>query len=308
MSDPAFRPADFLAPRYWGTWLALGLLRLLIVPPYRWQVRIGAALGRLLYLVGRRRRRITETNIARAFPQLDPAARRHLVKQTFRAAGIALPETALAWWGRDEDLAPLVHFEGMQYLEAALAEGKGVLLLGGHFSSIEISARLMALRHRCYAMYRPHENPLFEAVIKRSRERHLAGLVARDDMRKMIRTLRQGEVVWYAPDQDFGRRRSVFAPFFGIQTATLVMTSKLAKVSGAPVLPFISRRTEGERGYRIIIRPPLADFPSGDDIADATRVNAVLEEQVRQAPEQYLWLHRRFKTRPEGEPPFYAKR
>ena len=302
-----FQPSHFLAPRYWGTWLALGLLRLLTLLPYRWQVRIGASLGGLLYHLGKRRRRITETNIARCFPELDIGAQKALVKRTFRAAGIAIPETALAWWGKDADLAPLVEIEGMAHLQAALKQGKGVLLLGAHFTSIEISGRLMALFHPCYAMYRRHDNPLFEAVIKQSRETHLEGLIERRDMRHMIRTLREGKVVWYAPDQDFGTRSSVFAPFFGIQTSSLVMTSKLAKVSGAPVLPFFSQHTADNKGYRLIIHPPLEDFPSGDDVADATRINAIIEEQVRKAPEQYLWLHRRFKTRPPGEAPFYEK-
>ncbi len=300
-----FQPSHFLAPRYWGTWLALGLLRLLTLLPYRWQVRIGASLGGLLYHLGKRRRRITETNIARCLPELDIGAQKALVKRTFRAAGIAILETALAWWGKDKDLAPLVEIEGLEHLQKAVEKGKGVLLLGAHFTSLEISGRLMALFHPCYAMYRRHDNPLFEAVIKQSRETHLEGLIERRDMRKMIRTLREGKVVWYAPDQDFGTHSSVFASFFGVQTATLVMTSKLAKVSGAPVLPFFSQHTKGNRGYRLIIRPPLEDFPSGDDVADAARVNAIIEEQVRKAPEQYLWLHRRFKTRPAGEPPFY---
>lgn len=307
MPPPDFQPSRFIAPRYWGTWIALGLLRLLIIPPYAWQVRIGAALGRALYWAGKRRRRITETNISRCFPDLNVGAQKALVKRTFRAAGIAVPETALAWWGKDGDLAPLLEIEGLEHLRKALERGKGVLLLGAHFTSLEISGRLLSLHQPCHAMYRKHNNPLFEAVIKQSRETHLEGLIERHDMRRMIRLLRDGQVVWYAPDQDFGTHSSVFAPFFGIQTSTLVMTSKLAKVSGAPVLPFFSQHTEDNRGYRLIIRPPLEDFPSGDDVADAARVNAIIEEQVRKAPEQYLWLHRRFKTRPPGEAPFYEK-
>nr|NOY03872.1 lipid A biosynthesis acyltransferase [Gammaproteobacteria bacterium] len=212
MTSPDFQPSRFMAPRYWGTWIALGLLRLLIIPPYRWQVRIGAGLGWLLYVLGKRRRRITETNIAHCFPEHNAAEQKALVKRTFRAAGIAIPETALAWWGKDADLTSLVEIEGMEHLQAALEKGKGVLLLGAHFTSLEISGRLLALFHPCYAMYRRHDNPLFEAVIKQSRETHLEGLIERRNMRHMIRTLRKGDVVWYAPDQDFGTRSSVFAP------------------------------------------------------------------------------------------------
>ena len=307
MPTADFQARHFLAPRYWGTWLALGLLRLMIVPPYRWQVRLGAGLGYLFYLLARSRRRIAETNIARCFPALSPREQRALVRRNFRATGIAVQETLLAWWGKDERLAPLLEIEGLEHLQAALKQGKGALLLGAHFTSLEISGRLLSLRQPCYAMYRRHNNPLLEAVIKHSRESFLDGLVERRDMRRMIRLLREGKVVWYAPDQDFGSRGSIFAPFFGIQTASLVMTSKLARVSGAPVLPFFSQHTDDNRGYRLIIRPPLEDFPSGDDVADATRINAIIEEQVRKAPEQYLWVHRRFKTRPEGEAPFYEK-
>lgn len=311
MSPPVpptdFQPRRFLAPRYWGTWLAIGLLRLMIIPPYRWQVHIGAGLGYLFYALGKSRRRVAQTNIARCFPELSAAEQAALVRRNFRATGIALQETLLAWWGRDEVLRPLVEIEGLEHLQAAQAQGKGVLLLGAHFTSLEISGRLLSFFHPVYAMYRRHNNPLMEAIIKHSREGFLEGLVERRDMRRMIRLLREGKVVWYAPDQDFGSRSSVFAPFFGIPTASLVMTSKLARVSGAPVLPFFSQHTEDNRGYRLIIRPPLEDFPSGDDVADATRVNTIIEEQVRKAPEQYLWVHRRFKTRPPGEAPFYEK-
>jgi KDO2-lipid IV(A) lauroyltransferase len=155
-------------------------------------------------------------------------------------------------------------------------------------------------------MYRQHENPLYEAMVKHSRERHLQMIISRKDMRGMVRALREGTVVWYATDQDFGRKNMVFAPFFGVQTATLVMTSKLAKLSGAPVVPFFSQRLEDDSGYQLTLLPALTDFPSGDEVADATRINAIIETQVRKAPDQYLWLHRRFKTRPPGEPGLYS--
>lgn len=254
-----------------------------------------------MYRLARRRRHITQRNIALCFPELDTTAQQTLVRKTFHSAGVSMMETGLAWWGRDSVLSKRVQIEGLEHLQQASAQGKGVLLLGAHFTSLEISGRLLARFHPCAAMYRKHDNPLFEAITKHSRETHLEKIISRRDMRGMVRALRKGTVVWYATDQDFGPRNSVFAPFFDVQTASLVMTSKLARLSGAPVVPFFSQRLDDDSGYKLILLPALTDFPSGDDIADATRINAIIEQQVRKAPDQYLWLHRRFKTRPPGE-------
>jgi len=269
-------------------------------------MQLGSLLGAAMYRLARHRRHITQRNIALCFPELNSAAQETLVRKTFHSAGISLMETGLAWWGRDSVLSKRVHVEGLEHLQQATASGKGVLLLGAHFTSLEISGRLLSQFHPCAAMYRKHDNPLFEAIIKHSRETHLEKIISRRDMRSMVRALRGGTVVWYATDQDFGPRNSVFAPFFGVQTASLVMTSKLAKLSGAPVVPFFSQRLDDDSGYKLILLPALTDFPSGNDIADATRINAIIEQQVRKAPDQYLWLHRRFKTRPEGEPGLYG--
>jgi len=254
-----------------------------------------------MYHLARRRRHITCRNIALCFPERDAEAQQMLVRKTFRSAGISLMETGLAWWGKDKMLAKRVEIEGLEHLQQASAPGKGVLLLGAHFTSLEISGRLLSQFHPCAAMYRKHDNPLFEAIIKHSRETHLDKIISRRDMRGMVRALREGTVVWYATDQDFGPRNCVFAPFFGIQTASLVMTSKLARLSGAPVVPFFSQRLDDNSGYKLILLPALTDFPGSDDVADATRINAIIEKQVRKVPDQYLWLHRRFKTRPEGK-------
>lgn len=305
-AESDFRPGAFLHPRYWHTWLGLGLLWLLSRLPFRQQMQLGSLLGAMFYRLARRRRHITRRNIALCFPELDATAQEALVRNTFRSAGISLMEIGLAWWGKEQVLKPRVRIEGLEHLQQAAARGKGVLLLGAHFTSLEISGRLLALFHPCAAMYRQHENPLYEAMVKHSRERHLQQIISRKDMRGMVRALREGTVVWYATDQDFGRKNMVFAPFFGVQTATLVMTSKLAKLSGAPVVPFFSQRLADDSGYRLTLLPALTDFPSGDEVADASRINAIIETQVRKAPDQYLWLHRRFKTRPPGEPGLYA--
>ena len=157
-------------------------------------------------------------------------------------------------------------------------------------------------------MYKKHRNPLFEAVMKQARERNYERAIERHDVRGLLRSLKQGHAVWYAPDQDFGAQHSVFAPFMGVMCATLAAPARLAKLSGAPVVPFFPQRLHDGSGYRLILLPALKDFPGGDDVADATRINDVIEQAVRRAPDQYLWLHRRFKTRPPGAAPLYPAR
>jgi KDO2-lipid IV(A) lauroyltransferase len=184
-----------------------------------------------------------------------------------------------------------------------------VILLGGHYTTLEISGRLLAFHtDGIQPIYKPAHNALYEAVMAGARKRLFDDLLDNSDMRTILRNLKRGKIIWYAPDQDFGRDRSVFAPFFGVPTATLTTTSRLARLSGAPVLPFSSERLPQGRGYVIRIHAPLPDFPSGDDVADASAVNAVIEAQVRRTPEQYLWVHKRFKTRPLGEPGVYRRR
>jgi len=303
---PPFQGKGYWHPRHWATWTGVGILWTLSRLPFSLQMQIGALLGKAMYHLANRRRHITRRNIALCFPEWDDNAQQTLVKQTFHSAGISLMETGLAWWGRDKVLSKRVQIEGLEHLQQATSQGKGILLLGAHFTSLEISGRLLSYFQPCAAMYRKHDNPLFEAIIKQSREAFLDKIISRRDMRSMVRALKEGSVVWYATDQDFGPRNSVFAPFFGIQTASLVMTSKLAKLTGAPVVPFFSQRLNDDSGYKLILLPALNNFPSGNDIADATRINGIIEQQIRKAPDQYLWLHRRFKTRPEGEPGLYS--
>lgn len=311
MSNTPANPLHSATPRYWAphhwpTWLGLGLLRLAIRLPFGWQVRIGAFLGRCLYYLAPGRRRVAETNIRLCFPELDARSQRQLVRNTFESSGISLLEIGLAWWGDDAMLAPLAHIEGLEHLQHAMALGKGVILLSAHFTCLEIGGRLLARRHPFAVVYRKHGNPLFEAITKHSRETRFQRAIPRTDTRGLVRALRDGLACWYAPDQDFGRKKSVFAPFMGVQAATLPATSRLAKLSGAPVVPFFPLRLPGAAGYRLILKPPLENFPGDDEVADAARINAIIEVQVREAPGQYLWLHRRFKTRPEGEARVYA--
>ena len=297
---------DYLTPRYWPTWLGLGLLRLTLLLPYPAMLWLGKWLGLLLYQLLGRRRHIVLTNLRLCFPDLTAQQRTALAKQNFVATATALFEGALSWWGASHRLQALYQIEGLEYLEQARQQGKGVILLGGHYTTLEISGRFLAFHvDGLQPIYKPARNPLFEAIMAHSRRRRFDALLPSSDMRRIVRNLKAGKVVWYAPDQDFGQQHAVFAPFFGVATASLTSTAKLAQLSGVPVVPLYSERLPGSAGFRIRLLPALENFPSGDEVADASRINALIEAQVRRVPEQYLWAHKRFKTRPEGEARVY---
>lgn len=294
-----------LHPRYWPTWIALGLLRLATWLPFRRQMALGRWLGRRMMRLADRRRVIAETNLRLCFPDLDAPARTSLLKRHFESLGMGFVETALSWWASPRRLKRLMRVEGLEHLETAQAAGRGVLIVAAHFTTLEIGARLLALSIPLHPMYRPHNNPLFEKIQGGARTRQSAGAIRRGDIRATVRTLRANKAVWYAPDQDFGARQSVFVPFMGVHAATLTATSRLAKMSGAAVVPMTQERLPDGQGYRVLLEPPLEGFPSGDDEADARRLNAVFERWIRERPADYLWVHRRFKTRPPGKPGVY---
>lgn len=297
---PSFSPR-FLMPRFWPTWLMFGTLRLIILLPWRRQMRIGRLMGRLALQLAKQRRHIAEVNLALCFPQYTPQQREALLKAHFESLGCGIIETALCWWGSENTLRGITRIVGLEHLEAAQARGKGVILLSAHFTTLELGGRLLSMHAPFHVLYRPHKNPLFEAVMRRSRERRFDKAIARDDMRGLLASLKSGMPVWYAPDQNHGGSQSVFAPFFGVQASTLGTPSRIARISGAAVVPFYPSRLPGDNGYQLTLYPAIEDFPSDDPVQDATRLNALLEDAVRERPEQYLWVHRRFKTRPEGE-------
>ncbi len=287
-------------------WVMRGVARM----PWSFQRGLGGAAGGVMYRLMRRRRRIAEANLAICFPHLDDAARSRLVRRHFRSLGLGLVETALAWWGGEARIMARSRIVGAEHLEAALARGRGVILLGGHFTTFELSGRILASRFaECGATYRPHDDPRWDAILRAGRGRHLPALVPHKDARAMVRHLGRNRILWYAPDQDFASRsgrRSVFVPFFAEPAAATTATAWLARRSGARVVPFASYRLPDDSGWKVVLDPALEDFPSGDEAADAARLNAVLEAQIERSPEQYLWVHRRFKTRPPGAPPVYG--
>ena len=229
-----------------------------------------------------------------------------LVRANLRDVGMMLVEFALGWMGSDRAIARVpLRIEGLEHLQAARDAGRGVLLVGGHFSHLELAARLVSSRIRIAGMYRRMDSDVFEWVVLRSRLHYADAMFDKDDLRGTVKYLRAGGTLWYAPDQDMRSKDNVFAPFFGVPAATITATHHLARMSGAVVIPFFHRRLPNGGGYVLRLAPPMPDFPSKDAAADTVRVNEEVERMVREAPEQYLWVHKRFKTRPPGEPRIY---
>ena len=295
-----------LAPRHWPAWLGVGVIRLVARLPYRVLMALGRALGRLIQHVPSARRPVAETNIALCFPGLDATAQAALVDAHLRDLGLMLMEFALGWLGSERAIARVpVTIEGLEHLEAVRAQGRGVLLVGGHFSHLELCARLVSRRIGIAGMYRRMDSAVFEWVVLRARLGYADAMFDKDDIRGTVKYLRAGGTLWYAPDQDMRSKDNVFVPFFGVPAATITATHHLARLSGAAVIPFFHRRLPGGQGYVLRLGAPLDDFPGASATDDTARINACIEQMVREAPEQYLWVHKRFKTRPPGLPPVY---
>ena len=273
--------------------------------PWEVQCALGDVAGGLLYRLMRRRRKIAARNVALCFPRLAEPARLRIVRRHFRSLGVGLVEVALAWWGRDEQIAARSRIIGSEHLEAALSHGRGVILFGGHFTTLEIGGRILASRFEVGATYRPHNDPWWDSKLRAGRLRYLSALVAHKDARAMVRYLGRNRILWYAPDQDYGGRRRVFARFFAERAATTTATVWLARTSGARIVPCASYRRADDSGWDVVLEPAFESFPAGDDLADTERLNEMLEGLIARSVEQYLWIHRRFKTRPPGAAPVY---
>lgn len=292
-------------PRYWLTWLMLIFWALLAQLPFRWQMKLGRGFGRLLLKVAKRRRHIAERNLSLCYPELTEAERLDLLKKNFESSGIAFFETAIAWFKPYRFLENRFEIIGREHWQGL--ENDGLLIIGMHFLTMEMANAHLNRHYSYHMMYRPHRNKVYDYVQMKCRERHNADteVIPREDLRKTIKYLKNKHWVWYAPDQDYGRKLSEFVPWFGINCATVKATPKIVGISGAKVAFLAYYRKPDDSGYELVLHPVMENFPTDNPHEDLKRLNDQIESCVRRCPEQYMWLHRRFKTRPEGESSVY---
>lgn len=278
----------------------LWLLHLLPLPVLR---ALGGGIGRLLYPLAGERRRVALTNLRLCFPELSEAERERIARRHFVAFARAFLDRTLLWWAPRARLERLLTLRGGEHLKSA--DGRPTLLLAPHFVGLDAGGTMMTLATPLVSVYSNQKNPVFNAVLLAGRLRFNAPVLLsrQDGMRRALKALKDGYPFYYLPDMDFGARDSIFAPFFGVPAATITGVSRLARVAGARVVPVITRMTP--RGYEVELLPPWPDYPGASVEADTRRMNAFIEAQVRTMPEQYFWLHKRFKTRPPGEAKIY---
>ena len=287
------------------TRVGLAIVWLLRLLPLGVLAASGRVLGLLLYGIARSRRRVVLTNLRLCFPELNDAGRRTLARRHFQAFARALLEHGILWWSSRERVMRLVRIEGLEHWEAV--RDRPVIWLAPHFIGLDMGGTRIIAEYRGVSVYSRQKNPVFDAVLYHGRTRFvMPDLYSRQDgIRPVIKSMRRGLPFYYLPDMDLGERDSVFVPFFGVPAATVTGLARIARLARAVVVPAVTRQLPGGQGYALRFYPAWENFPTGDDEADARRMNAFIEERIREMPEQYYWLHRRFKTRPPGAPPVY---
>jgi KDO2-lipid IV(A) lauroyltransferase len=280
-------------------------MRVLAYLPLPMLLALGKYLGLILYPLAKKRRHITLVNLKLCFPGLNDQQRQQLAKQVFVENARGFMETAFSWWAPDEKVNPLVEIRGLEHMEAALAEGRGVLLIGIHATMLDLAGRFYSSRMDTDVTYRKHPNAVLNYFMVKARQQRFKNVIERGEMRRALRSLKQGRCVWYASDQDYGAKHSVFAPFFGMPAATVKATSKLLQFNQSRALFCRYYRKNDNTGYVFEVSNPFPELPTGDDVADATAVNAAIEAAVRENPAQYMWVHRRFKSQPDGRNKLY---
>ncbi|WP_445945969.1 LpxL/LpxP family Kdo(2)-lipid IV(A) lauroyl/palmitoleoyl acyltransferase [Shewanella sp.] len=304
MVEKAKFSAHLLHPKYWLLWFGVALMRTTQVLPLRWQMKLGAGLGRFVMRVAGSRTRTAKRNISLCFPEMSAQEQQTLLVQNFEETGKALFDTINAWWWSDSKVQDHMQMAGTEHISNTLEAGHGVILFAVHCLPLEMGARVFGQFNPSIGVYRPHNNRLMEYLQVKGRLRSNKGLVSKRDIRQMVRCLRSPDVIWYTADQDFGRSSAVFIPFFAVpDAATITGATTLAKLGKAKVLPFFVERNQDDSGYRIEVMPALEDFPGVDEVSDALRGNKIIEQLINKNRHQYMWLHRRFKTRPDENGP-----
>jgi lipid A biosynthesis lauroyl/palmitoleoyl acyltransferase len=285
------------------TWMLIGFMKLGAKLPFKIQIIIGKMFGILLYPLLSRFRKIAFINISLCFPDKNKSDVKALVKQNFKSIGIAIFETANAYFATNKKIKSMFSTSNEHYLTEAINNGQSVILLSAHFMPLMLGGRALLLKHNIANIYRPQNNALFDEIMRASFVKNGAIMVKTQDTRAMLKAIKNKIPIWYAPDQDLGLKKSVFAPFFNIQTATVSATARIAKGKNTVVIPYFFNRTKS--GYTMEFQPPIKNYPHKNAHINAELTNKILEQQILKYPEQYLWIHRRFKTRPQGQQKFY---
>lgn len=301
-------PSHLFSPKYWPTWLGMGILYLISQLPFSWQRALGARLGLLGMRLLKSRRRIAAINLQLCFPDLDACTREKLLIDSFKMLGIGILTSGLAWWGNTARIRNLItQVRGLEHVVQAQQKGKGIILLSAHFVTAELGGRMSSilLSLPLNIMHRQQSNDVVEYVLQRARHRYIKEVILRANVRQMLRCLKNNEAIFYLPDQNFEMEHSIFVPFMGVNALTLSATARFAKMNDCTVVPcFCFLRDDGQ-GFDVEYFPALENYPSGDVVADTTRINQIFETEIRKHPAQYMWVHRRFKIRPLGEKSVY---
>ena len=293
----------FIHPKFFPTWILILLMRIGVFIPFRAQVIIGRTIGKVMYPLMSKLRSTAYSNISHCFPEKKQSQVNALVKNHFEAIGISLFETANAYYASDKKIIKLLTTKNEHFFKDALKQEGGIILLCAHFMPLMLGSRALLINHTIANIYRPQNNKLFDQAMVKGYKNHGAVMIKSTDTRSIVKAINNSLPIWYAPDQDLGEKNSVFALLFGIPTATASATARLAKNNNTRVIPYSFIRTK--KGYEMSFEEPLQNFPSNNPVDDATTTNMILEKQIKKTPEQYLWIHRRFKTRPEGAKNFY---
>ena len=296
---------DFLHPRYWPTWLGLGIMRMLAYLPLPLLAVLGTCVGELSYCLFSSRRKIAKKNVQSCFPQWPDKKTADVTRKCFRLIGQAIFFSAFSWWANKDKLNRKVTIINREHYDNALRQGKNIILLAPHFCALEIAGIVLSQERPMISMYQHTKNCMVDRLVKNGRGRFDGILVERNEpLRNLIRLIRKGYPFYYLPDQD-ARDKGVFAPFFGIQASTIPVLGKFAAMSKSVVIPCSTKILDYGRGFEVYLGNPIENFPTGEDVKDTTLMNQTIEKMIEAMPEQYFWVHKRFKTRPAGEPAFY---
>ena len=287
--------------KHFFAWMMFSLVWVIAQLPYKILIFIGIGLGKLVKLALKSRRKVIAVNLDICFPKLIPVQKKDLINQHFVELGIMVTQTIKAFLGSTKSIEKNAIVKGGEHIQACLDNNQGILLVAGHFTALDMGGKILCNKYPIAGMYREHKHPVTEYIVRKSRLKYAVKMFKRDELRPIIKHLKAGGILWYAPDQDYRRGQSEFVPFFGKQASTITATHQMARLSKCKVLFFHVQRNKTSPYYTLTISPPMEGFPSKDPIADTTRVNQGIEEMIKKNPAEYLWVHKRFKTAPNGE-------